>query len=72
VSAEYLSTQKINKYRYEVMSRKSPFFENVDIAYSQDALMRPGHTYHVTMGRDPTFPTIAKRHREIVNLVPSA
>jgi ribonuclease HI len=65
VSADYLSVQKLHKYRYEVMSPRSPFFGNVDIAYSDDALMRPGHVYRVSMGKDPKNPLIAKRHLEV-------
>lgn len=32
VGAQYLRTQQIHKYRYEVMSPRSPFFGNVDFA----------------------------------------
>jgi ribonuclease HI len=65
ISAEYLRTQRIHKYRFEVMSRRSPFFGKVDIAYSHDPLMRPGHTYRVTMNKDQNNPMIAKRHAEV-------
>jgi ribonuclease HI len=65
ISAQYLRMQRIHKYRYEVMSRRSPFFGNVDFAYSHDPLMRPGHTYRVTMNRDQSYPMIIKRHAEV-------
>jgi len=65
VGADYLKTQKINRYRYEVMSPRSAFHGKVDFAYSEDAGMRPGHVYLVTMNREPHYPMIAKRHLEI-------
>lgn len=65
LQAEYLDVQKVHRYRYEVMSKKSEFFGRVDFAFSDDVLMRPGRTYYVTMGKDPSYPIIAKRHREI-------
>jgi ribonuclease HI len=65
VGADYLKTQRINRYRYEVMSARSAFHGKVDFAYSQDAGMKPGHVYLVTMNRDPHYPMIAKRHLEI-------
>ena len=65
VTAQYLSTQKVHKYTYEVMSRGSPFYRKVDVAYSDDVRMRAGHTYHVTMNDDAGYPRIAKCHREV-------
>jgi ribonuclease HI len=65
VSVDYLMPQRINRYRYEVMSPHSAFHGKIDFAYSEDAGMRPGHVYLVTMNRDPKYPMIAKRHLEI-------
>lgn len=65
ISVDYLKTQKINRYRYEVMSPRSAFHGKVDFAFSGDAGMRPGHVYLVTMNRDQSYPMIAKRHLEI-------
>lgn len=70
VSAEYLRVQKVHRYRYEVMSRNSPFHGKVDIAYSEDVLLRPGHTYYVTMNNDDAYPKILKRHREVLTPTP--
>src|SRR5207247_1377309 len=36
VTAESLETQRINRYRYEVMSRRSPFYRCVDFAFSDN------------------------------------
>lgn len=66
VTAEYLPVQKVHRYKYEVASRKSPFHGNMDVAYSDNGMMRAGHTYHVTMNDDPSYPKIVKCHREVV------
>jgi ribonuclease HI len=64
IEAEYLSAQRLNRYRYEVMSRRSQFRGCVDIAFSDDPLLRPGHSYFVTMGAEQGNPRIVKCHRE--------
>lgn len=65
VTAQYLPKQRVHKFTYEVMSRRSPFSGNVAAAYSDDGRMRAGHTYHVTMNRNSRYPQIAKCHREV-------
>jgi hypothetical protein len=65
IEAQYLPVQKLHKYRYEVVSQRSPFRGNVDIAHSENSLMRPGHTYRVTMNDDPKNPMIVKCHLEV-------
>jgi ribonuclease HI len=65
VTAEYLREPGVHKYQYEVMSRRSPFFGKSDVAYSEDGGMWPGHTYFVRMGREQSYPKIAKRHFEV-------
>jgi|SRR5579862_1842044 len=65
ITAEYLAAHGLHKLRYEVVSRRSPFRGNVDIAYSDDPRLRAGHTYFVTMSADANPPRIAKCHREI-------
>jgi ribonuclease HI len=67
ITAEYLRTQRLHRYRYEVMSRTSSVFGRVDIAYSEDPTLRPGHGYYVTMGADHSLPTIMKCHREVLS-----
>jgi ribonuclease HI len=66
VTAQYLSTQRVHRYTYEVMSKRSPFFGNVDVAYSDDPTLRAGHTYYVTMEKRGNLPWIAKCHRELL------
>lgn len=66
VTAEAVPLQRLNRYRYEVMSRGSPFYGCIDFAYAEDTMLRPGHTYYVTMGKDAGYPQIVKCHREVV------
>jgi hypothetical protein len=72
VTAEFLETQRMNRYRYEVMSRRSPFYRCVDFAFSDNPMLRPGHNYHVTMSDDSGYPQIAKCHREVIEPTSSA
>ena len=36
ITCEYLRVQHLWKYKYEVMSPKSPYFGKVDVAFSED------------------------------------
>lgn len=63
--ADYLKTQKVQKYWYEVVSPGSRFFGYSDIAYSNEVLMRSGHTYQVTMNRNQQYPMIVKCRFEV-------
>jgi ribonuclease HI len=65
ITNEYLRQQRCYKYMYEVMSKASPYFGNVDVAYS-DHLIRDGHTYYVLMGVETRNPRIVKVYREVV------
>lgn len=65
VTCEYLRVQHLWKYKYEVMSTKSPSFGKVDVAYS-DVPLRDGHTYFVLMNDDTGNPRIRSLIREIV------
>jgi hypothetical protein len=64
IEAEHLRVQRLSRYRYEVMSRGSASRGCVDVAYSEDPMMRAGHTYIVTMGREQGNPRIVRCHRE--------
>jgi ribonuclease HI len=64
VTCEYLRVQRLWKYKYEVMSPKSPFFGKVDLAFS-DVVLRDGHTYFVLMNDDTGNPRIRTLIREI-------
>jgi len=65
ITDEYLRVQRFYKYKYEVVSRASPFRSLVDITYSEH-LMSAGHTYHVLMGTDTAAPRIVKIYREVL------
>jgi hypothetical protein len=67
IGAEPVPLQRLSRYRYEVMSRRSAFYRCVDFAFS-DVLMDPGHTYYVTLGEDSGYPQIVKCHREVVQV----
>ncbi len=61
---EYLPLQRLYKYKYEVVSPKSPYRGNVDIIFSL-ALMSAGHTYYVLVNDNPKNPTVLKVIREV-------
>lgn len=64
ITDEYLKIQKINRYRYEVMSPKSKYFGNVDIVLSQ-LLLSAGHTYEVTFNKNQNNPRIVRLIAEV-------
>lgn len=51
---------QLSRYRYEVMSRGSPFFGCIDFVFSENPMLRPQHTYYVRMGTDQGYPQIAR------------
>ncbi len=65
ISEEYLPVQKLTKFRYQVVSKKSPSFQHIDFAYS-DLYLRSGHTYSVRLNKDQKNPRIAKLFREVI------
>lgn len=64
ITSEYLNVQKTNKYKYEVISKRSKYFGNVDIAFSEEPL-RAGHRYVVRMNRSANNPRILRVIHEI-------
>jgi ribonuclease HI len=65
IVTERLNVQKTWKYKYEVVSKKSPFYGNVDLAFSH-LLLRDGHSYFVLMNDDTKNPRILKCYHEII------
>lgn len=62
VTSEFLRTQKVYKYKYEVISETSPYHGFVDIAFSLH-LLGAGHHYEVALNSDqgaPKFVTICR------------
>lgn len=64
ITDEYLRTHHCYKYKYEVISKSSPYHRNVDLAYS-DILLRAGHTYFVRFNDDSRNPRILKLFKEV-------
>jgi ribonuclease HI len=70
IAAKHLRKQKTSQYTYEVVSPGSRYFGNVDVAFSGDPQMRPGHRYVVSMNRDTAAPRIVRCHREVASEEP--
>lgn len=64
ISSEWLSVQKMFRYRCEVLSIKSKYFGNVDFLTSTINL-RPGHTYDVKLSVNLKYCQIEKLFGEI-------
>jgi ribonuclease HI len=71
VGAEPVPLKRLSRYRYEVMSRRSPFFGCIDFAFAEDPMLRPNHTYHVRMGTDQGHPQIVKCYGEKIDPLPT-
>lgn len=59
ITSQFLRIQKINKYKYEVMSKRSKYFQNVDIIYTEET-MKVGHSYLVTLNKNTEKPRIVR------------
>ena len=64
ISCEYLRVQRCWRYKYEVMSKASSYFGNVDWIFSEISL-RDGHTYYVRLNDETPNPRILKLYREV-------
>jgi ribonuclease HI len=63
---EFLKSQRLFRYKYEVLSTGSPYFGNVDIAFSEEeVLLRAGHHYYVRFNADAKNPRILRVFKEI-------
>ena len=66
ISDELLASHKLNKVKYEVMSKASSYHRKVDLIYStEDIHLSAGHTYHVRVNNDQKAPRVVKLFREI-------
>lgn len=63
-TTEYLTTHRLWKYKYEVISRKSKYVGNVDIIFSTEPL-RDGHCYVVVLNKETANPRITRMLDEI-------
>ena len=66
ITSQYLREQKKYKYRYkfEVVSAKSKYHKNIDIAFSKE-LLREGHSYQVSFKKREKGLFISKVQMEI-------
>lgn len=68
ITDEYLAPQKMNKYKYEVISRASPYRGHVDLIYSSaDIYLSAGHTYYIRFNDDTKQPRVVKVFREVAH-----
>jgi ribonuclease HI len=66
INDAYLPVQRCNQYTYEVMSRKSEYFQNVDVIFSDaEIYLSAGHTYRVRFNSDIRAPRIVKVFAEV-------
>ncbi len=65
IQDQYLKIQKVYRYMFEVVSRASPFYRNIDIIFS-DISLRAGHTYSVRLNSNPKNPRIEKIYKEVI------
>jgi len=64
ITSEFLNTQKLSKYKYQVISKKSKYFDNVDVIYGKE-IMRAGHHYKITVNDDNRNPRVIKVIKEL-------
>jgi ribonuclease HI len=64
ITDEYLKTQRMNKYKYQVISKGSRYFGSVDTIFSVE-LLKAGHHYEVRVNKKTANPTIVKVLREL-------
>jgi ribonuclease HI len=64
VTTEYLRPHKLWKHKYEVISKRSPYYMLVDIIYS-DQLLEPGHSYYLRVNDQTDNPRVVKVFREL-------
>lgn len=64
ITSEYFKEQRVTKYRYEVISKKSKYYGKVDFAYS-NLILKDAHSYFVSFNKDDNNPRILKMLYEI-------
>lgn len=64
IEYQYLNEQKLYRYRYEVISKGSPYYKKVDWITSNKHI-RDGHKYYVHFNKDINNPKILKIFREL-------
>jgi ribonuclease HI len=68
ITDEFQSVQRMNRYKYEVISRASEYCGCVDTIFSTaDVYLSAGHTYYVRVNGNTNAPRIVKVFREVVS-----
>ncbi len=66
ITDQYLAPSKMNRYKYEVVSRRSSYHGRVDVISSTRELhLSAGHTYYVRVNSDSRAPRVVKLFREV-------
>jgi ribonuclease HI len=66
ITKDELLPQRVMKYTYEVLSKKSPYRGCRDIIYAEESCeMRAGHHYFVLLNKDTNHPRVVKVYREV-------
>ena len=67
ITDEWLPVQKLNKLKYEVISKGSEHRGRVDIIYAPAEIqLSAGHTYHVRLNEDQKASRVVKVFREVL------
>lgn len=64
ITTEYLPVQRLFKFKYEVISKGSTYYGNVDEIFCCE-VMKEGHHYEVRMNKNTANPTVTKVLREV-------
>lgn len=64
ITDEYLMLNRCYKYKYEVISKSSPYYRNVDFAFSE-IMLNAGHCYSIRFNNNSENPTIIKMFKEL-------
>lgn len=64
LTTEYLPIQRVFKFKYEVISKYSKYFENVDEIFCSE-VMREGRHYEVLVNKNTANPLVLKILREL-------
>jgi ribonuclease HI len=67
ITDEYLIPNKCSKFKYEVISKHSPYYGNIDFAFSEN-ILDAGHCYSVRFNDNPKYPMIRKIFKELPKL----
>jgi ribonuclease HI len=61
IEDDWIVEADMNSYRYEVVSRRSPYFQKVDIIHSDaGVVLKAGHMYRVRVNADQAAPRVTK------------